>query len=164
MNPSNKIFIGYVGASLLAGAAYWEGKRNIPYEDLAGIQTVCYGYTGKDIQRRFYSDKECEILLRKEVLTHSQGVLNCVTKPLKENQYNAFTLMTYNIGVSGFCTSRALRLFNEGQSSDACLAIAYSIDGTPAWSFSKGKFIQGLHNRRLYEMNMCLGVPSALSK
>lgn len=163
MHPANKWLIGLAGPALIAGAALWEGTRLTSYYDLAGVLTVCSGYTGKDIVRdKVYTPGECNLLLRKEVLEHSKGVLNCVNAPLKEHQYNAFVLMAYNVGVSGFCSSRALRLFNEGRIEEACRAIAYSPTGSPAWSFVKGKYVPGLHNRRIYEMNTCLGVSGAL--
>ena len=159
MNPANKWLLGLASASLISSVAMWEGKRNIAYEDLAGVLTVCYGYTGKDIvPERVYSDPECKALLRTEVLEHARGVLNCVTQPLKENQYNAFVLMAYNIGVAGFCSSRALRLFNSGDVKASCRAIAYSPKGNPVWSFVGKKFVQGLHNRRKYEMHLCMKV------
>lgn len=163
MNPANKWLLGVAAPALIAGVALWEGTRYTPYYDLAGVLTVCSGYTGKDIDKnKIYSSSECKTLLRKEVIEHANGVLNCVKAPLKENQYNAFVLMAYNVGVSGFCSSRALRLFNEGRTKEACRAIAYSPSGTPVWSFVRGRFIQGLHNRRLYEMNTCLGVSGAI--
>ena len=34
--------------------------------------------------------------------------------------------------------------------------IAYRPDGGPNWSVASGKFIQGLHNRRIDEMKLCL--------
>jgi len=158
VHPANKWLLGLAGPALISGAMLWEGIRTVSYEDLAGVTTVCYGYTGEDIIKgKTYSKDECTLLLRKEVLEHSKGVLECVKAPLKENQYNAFVLMAYNVGVSGFCSSRALRLFNEGKTIEACKAIAYSPNGAPNWSYVKGKFIQGLHNRRIYEMKMCLG-------
>ena len=158
MNPRNKWLIGMVGPALLAGAMLWEGRVNTSYEDLAGVTTVCYGYTGKDIVKgEQYTNDECALLLRKEILIHAKGVLECVSAPLTEYQYNAFVLMAYNVGVSGFCNSRALRLFNTGKTEEACRAIAYSPTGAPVWSFVNNKFVQGLHNRRIYEMNMCLG-------
>lgn len=163
MHPSNKYLIGFVGATLVSGVALWEGKRNTSYEDLAGVLTVCYGYTGKDIVRgKKYSDKECETLLRKEIVEHSKGVVQCINKPMEERHYNAFVLMAYNVGTSGFCNSRAARLFNEGKIEEACRAIAYTPSGTPAWSYvNKTQFVQGLHNRRLYEMRTCLGADNA---
>lgn len=146
------------GTALLSGAALWEGTRYYAYRDLGGIPTVCQGYTGKGIIfGKKYTPSECNAFLRSELLEHSQGVLKCINQPLTENQYNAFTLMAYNIGVSGFCSSRAAKLFNQGRTAEACRAIAYTPSGSPAWSYVNGVFVQGLHNRRLYEMSMCQG-------
>ena len=156
--PANKWLVGVAGATLVSAATLWEGTRYYAYKDIVGVPTVCMGYTGSGIVfGRKYTHEECTAFLRKELHIHSTGVLKCVTKPLKENQYNAFTLFAYNVGVSGACSSRAIRLFNEGRTEEACRALAYSPSGSPAWSFAGGKFVQGLHNRRIYEMKMCLG-------
>lgn len=136
----------------------WEGMVYTPYVDIANVVTVCAGYTGSDIQRdKVYTKEECNVLLRKELQEHGKGVLNCVKRPMKENEYEAFTLFAYNVGVTGACSSRAMRLFNEGRTVEACNALAFSPSGSPAWSYVNGKFIRGLHNRRLYERFMCLG-------
>lgn len=162
MHPANKWLIGVTGTALLSGAMLWEGKRSTSYIDLANVLTVCYGHTGRDIIKgKYYTDAECSLLLKQDIKIHSDGVLQCVNMPLKENQYSAFVLMAYNVGVSGFCSSRALRLFNEGHTAEACRAMAYSPTGSPAWSFANGKFVQGLHNRRVFESNMCLGATHA---
>lgn len=154
----NKKFVGAVSATLLSAVALWEGTSYYAYKDIGGVPTVCQGYTGKGIVfGKKYSEQECNVFLRREVVEHSNGVLACVKKPLKEHQFNAFVLFAYNVGVNGFCESRALRLFNEGNASEACKAIAYGPSGKPAWSYVDRKYVQGLHNRRLYEMKMCLG-------
>lgn len=155
--PANKWLIGVTGASLVAAATLWEGTKYYAYRDIVGVPTVCMGYTGPDIVfGKKYTHEECAAYLRKELVTHSTGLLQCVTRPLQEHQYNAFTLFTYNVGVAGACSSRAIRLFNEGRTEEACKALAYSPSGSPAWSYAGGKFVQGLHNRRIYEMKMCL--------
>ena len=138
-----------------------EGVKFKPYTDLAGIPTVCSGYTGPGIDKnKTYSAEECNAFTRKELVTHGNGVLKCINKPLSELEYNAFTLFAYNIGVGAFCSSRTAKLFNEGRTKDACYAIAYTPNNQPNWSFVDGKFVQGLHNRRQYEMRMCLGATS----
>ena len=53
-------------------------------------------------------------------------------------------------------TSRAVRLINAGKVAEGCRAIAFGEDGRKVWSTSDGKYYQGLHNRRLDEMKMCL--------
>jgi lysozyme len=156
--PENKWLIGVVSAGLIGSAALWEGTKYTPYLDVVGVPTVCSGYTGKDIVwGKKYSPSECSAYLKKELGEHSSGVLNCIQAPLKENEYNAFTLMAYNVGVKAFCGSSTVRLFNAGLTKEACNAIAFTPKGQPNWSFAGGKFYKGLFNRRLYERSMCLG-------
>lgn len=151
------LIAGGLSASLLGGAMLWEGVSYTPYSDIGGVTTVCYGYTGSDIEEKKYSEEECQKLLSNELKEHAEGILSCVKQPLTRNQFEAFTLFAYNVGVSGACSSRAIRLFNLGKTVKACDALAYSPTGTPAWSYVDGKFIQGLHNRRLHERFLCLG-------
>lgn len=159
MHPANKWLIGIASSALVSGALMWEGSKPVPYKDIGGVVTVCSGYTGKDIQLdRVYTKQECTGLLKKELAVHGQGVLECAKKPLKQNEYDAYTLFFYNVGVGAGCKSRALRLFNEGRNKEACEALAFSPLGEPAWSYVRGKYVQGLHNRRLFERAMCLGV------
>lgn len=155
---ANKWLIGVVSATLIASATLWEGTKYVPYLDVGGIPTVCMGYTGKEVVLgKHYSSRECNEFLRKELSKHGEGVLSCVTKPLTENKYNAYTLFAYNVGVTGFCNSRAAALFNAGLEKESCNALAFDPKGKPAWSYVNKKFVQGLFNRRLYERSMCLG-------
>lgn len=157
MLKSNKWLLGVASAALISATATLEGTRYYAYYDLAGIPTVCSGYTGEGITfGRKYSTEECSRYTRAELIEHGTGVLNCIKNPLNENEYNSFTLMAYNVGVNGFCSSRAARLFNEGKHKEACNAIAYGPKNEPVWSYVDGKFVQGLHNRRKFEREMCL--------
>lgn len=159
MHPANKWLVGYVSSSLIASASLWEGTKYYAYRDLAGIPTVCQGHTGNGITfGRKYSSAECSAFLRTDLIKHSNGVLECINTPLKENEFNAFVLFAFNVGVSGACNSRAFSQFNAGNTEAACKALAYSSQGKPVWSYVNGtEFSRGLHNRRLYEMKMCLG-------
>jgi lysozyme len=158
MHPANKWLIGFVSASLIASTVMWEGDVRYAYTDIANVVTVCSGYTGKDIVlKKKYTKEECDVLTKKELLVHGQAILNCVRRPLAEHEYSAFTLFAYNVGSLGACNSRAIRLFNEGKTYEACNALAYAPSGKPSWSYVDGKFVQGLFNRRLYERSLCLG-------
>lgn len=156
MNVRNKYLVGVVSATLVGGAALWEGVSYTPYKDIGGVVTVCHGYTGI-IENRAYTPQECTTLLKRELDKHGKGVLACITQPLKQHEYDAFTLMAYNVGVTAFCQSTTVKHFNAGNVYEACNAIAYTPAGKPNWSYVQGKFVQGLHNRRMYERSICLG-------
>lgn len=163
----NKWLVGGITSTLIAGASLWEGTKYYAYYDIANVPTVCQGYTGSGIIfGKKYSPEECRTFLHKELVVHSTGVLNCVTQPLTQNQHDAFTLFAYNVGVAGFCSSRAAREFNRGNAIEACKALYQTPSGKPAWSYAKVNgtlsFVQGLYNRRKYEAAMCLGNPNAV--
>lgn len=157
MNLKNKVFLGYISAALLSGAALWEGTKYEAYYDGGGVATVCTGYTKNVIFGKRYSPLECHAFLISELKEHGAGVVACVTRPMEQHQYDAFTLMAYNVGVKGFCGSRAVKLFNAGNIMEACKAMAWGPKGEKVWAYDNGQYVQGLHNRRLFEMRMCLG-------
>lgn len=152
MNPANRWLVGAVGASLIAAASLWEGTEYTAYSDIVGVLTVCQGYTGSDIvQGKRYTSAECDALLTKELGKHSKAVLECVKVPLQRHQYDAFVLFSYNVGSNAFCTSNTvLKPLNAGNYQAAC-------DGLLKWTYAKGRYIQGLMNRRVYERKMCMG-------
>lgn len=153
MLPKNKWLAGTVSAVLITSATYWEGTRYTPYEDVAGILTVCQGYAGPDVVKgKRYTPEECKALLTRELKKHGEGMLGCVKVPLTPYQYDAFTLFTYNVGVGAFCKSKSvLAPLNKGDYSAACA-------GMLKWSYVNGnQFSQGLYNRRQYEYKMCMG-------
>lgn len=151
MNPRNKILASVVGVGLLTSTALWEGTKYVPYDDVVGVVTVCQGYTGKDIVRnKTYTPAECDAFLKKELAIHREGVYKCTNVELSPNEFDAYTLFAYNVGVQGYCKSSLLKKLNAGDHVGAC-------NGLLAWSYAEGKYVQGLNNRRQYERKMCLG-------
>lgn len=150
MNPVNKWLLGVVSGGLIVAATQWEGTRYVPYEDVVGVWTVCQGYAGKDVVRgKTYSKAECNNLLKTQLAAHGAAVLRCTTVPLNENQYDALTLFTYNVGGGAFCGSSLVKKLNKGDYTGAC-------NGLIAWSYAGGKQVQGLLNRRKFERELCL--------
>lgn len=156
MNNSGKAAVAAGGASLAAIIALatqmiapFEGKVNKPYLDPVGILTVCYGHTGKDIEKRPYTDAECLQLLETDVKTHATA-LNCVQTPYKLREGAAFVSLAYNIGVAGFCKSSAAKAANAGDYATACEKMKLHIK-------AKGKVLPGLVTRREFEGAICAG-------
>lgn len=154
MNKANKWLIGLTGAALISGVVSFEGDYNkhlSPYKDIKGIPTVCSGHTGVDVKMgQAWSPAACKAVLEHDLVGTSKGILQCVNVPLTENQYNAFTLFAYNVGVNAFCTSSTvLKPLNAGRYETAC-------NGMSKWVYADGKYSEGLNNRRKIEVAMCL--------
>lgn len=147
-----KLAGGLIAASttLLATVTLWEGTEYKPYRDIGGVLTVCQGYAGPGIvPGKTYTKQECDSLLVQQLTTHGQGVLKCTKVPLNQNQYDALTSFTYNVGVSAFCKSTLVKLLNQGNYTQAC-------DQLRVWVYVKGKKVRGLVNRRESERALCL--------
>jgi lysozyme len=143
------ITIAAVISIAAAVASTFEGHRAKPYRDVTGIPTVCYGHTGKDIQHRAYTQKECDALLQADMLTAAQGVQSCVHAPMAPNQWAAFTDAAYNIGIPRFCRSSMASLANAGDRLGSCKALLLYV-------YAGGKKLAGLVKRREADYQLCI--------
>lgn len=151
MHPANKAGIALVSAALIGAVTMLEGTRYVPYEDVVGVWTVCEGYAGWDVQRgKTYTRAECDALTRTQLAKHGAEVLRCTNVPIKQNEYDAYTLFAYNVGGPAFCRSSLLKKLNAGDHVGAC-------NGLLAWDMAGGKHVYGLARRRQFERRMCLG-------
>jgi lysozyme len=144
---------GLSGALILAGAtlvAPWEGLKHEAYQDVVGVWTQCYGDTHSVNRSRPKTDEECTESLAKELVAHNKEMKRYVKVPLTDYQEAAFTSLVYNIGVGNWRNSTALRLLNSKQYEAACRQL-------PRWNKAGGKVYRGLTNRRLQELEVCLG-------
>lgn len=149
--------IALIGASAAAVltplVATWEGKRNDPYRDIAGILTVCYGET-RNIQNRRYSDAECSAMLEEGLVDFAKPVLRC-TPGLRQhpNALAASISLSYNIGSAAYCRSTAARYFRQGDIRRGC-------NNFLSWNKARvnGRLqpVKGLTNRRNAERDICL--------
>lgn len=78
------------------------------------------------------------------------AIRQCVFVRLSQNEYDAYTLLSYNIGAKAFCSSTLVKKLNAGGYDGACREIA-------RWDKFKGKPLRGLTIRRQAEMKLCLG-------
>ena len=143
------------GAALIIALAApiimsWEGKRNDPYYDIVKVLTVCYGHTGKDIEKRRYSDAECKAMLQADMEDHLAPITRCVPVLAYRPYEGAAALsLSYNIGVNAFCRSTAARRFNYGDFTGGCTAMTW-------FNKAGGKVVRGLVNRRADERRLCM--------
>jgi lysozyme len=151
MSQLSRVGLTLVSGALVAALSQLEGTRYVPYEDIVNVWTVCQGYAGKDVVRnKAYTPAECKVLTESQLAAKGTEVLRCVTVPIKQNEYDAYTLFAYNVGAPAFCGSLLLKKLNQGDHVGAC-------NGLLAWDMAGGKHVPGLYQRRDFERRLCLG-------
>jgi len=126
-----------------------EGVEYKPYQDVAGVWTVCYGHTGKDIiLGKRYTELECRALLDKDLHTTATQIDPYIKKPISENTRAALYSFAFNVGAGNFRTSTLLKRINLGDTAGACNQLK-------RWTYVNGKLWKGLIKRREIERDVC---------
>jgi lysozyme len=118
---------------------------------VVGVLTVCYGHTGTDIvPSKTYDGVECTVLLEKDIEIAAKGVL-AVTPGIHDKPYILASAISfsYNVGVTTYRKSSVARNFNAGNYKAGC-------EWMLKYTYAKGKYIQGLANRRKHEYDICM--------
>lgn len=119
----------------------------------AGVPTIGHGLTeGVRLGMRMTAD-EAETALRKEIAKHEAAVSRLVTVEISQNEFDAMTSLSYNIGAGALERSSVLKRLNRGDRAGA--AQAFSM-----WNKGGGKVLPGLVSRRAREAALFLK-PSA---
>lgn len=144
--------VAAVSAAAIPTVQVWEGLRTVPYRDVVGVLTVCYGET-EGVQNRTYSAEECSELLNDRLMQdYYLPLVQCggqafVDAPVRVQAM--FTSLAYNVG-TGICDSTTFEYLLAGDYVTACNRLAlYNKAGGRVW--------QGLVNRREDERRKCLG-------
>jgi lysozyme len=91
----------------------FEGLRLEAYYCPAGVLTIGYGHTGRDVKLYQKITKErAEALLDSDLAKFEYGVSEAVTAPLTDNQFAALVSFAYNVGLAAFRKSTMLKLIN----------------------------------------------------
>ena len=146
-------------AVILPSLSAHEGISLKPYQDIAGVETVCYGET-EGIEDREYTKSECLLRLAQRVaVDYEAPIAKCTESPkskwveLPITVRSASISLAYNIGVGAFCKSSVNRELKAGNLEVAC-------DKFLLWNkYRKNgrlRVSKGLTNRRHDERNLCL--------
>lgn len=139
------------GAALLVAVATFEGYKDRAYIPVAGdIPTIGFGSTkGVKLGDTTTPDRALVVLLH-DLNTHSNGIKACITVPLYQHEFDAYSSFAFNVGVSAFCRSTLVKKLNAGDYTGACNELS-------KWVYSGGKKYNGLVKRREQERKLCLG-------
>lgn len=158
--------LGVALSLVIGGVAYNtaldedEGNVPVPYKDIAGIVTVCRGYTGPKpiVWGKVYSAAECNELNSSASDSTQIALTKIIKVPVSQEEFDAYSSLAYNIGVGAFKGSTLLKKLNTGDYEGACREILKwdkaRVNGTL-------RPVKGLTTRRNKEYNLCI-TPVAL--
>lgn len=156
-----KPLIQYVGPSfnfndeLLNGVKFFEGYRANTYKCCAGVKTIGYGCTDKNIVALgAISEHKASNILQAHLNEVRDNVRQAVTVDLTEYQLNALTSFAYNCGMTNLKTLiNGEDRLNSGN-YDSIEKIM------PMYRKAGGKVREGLEKRRAWEVSLFKGNPT----
>jgi len=127
----------------------FEGKRQVAYQDEAGVWTIGYGHTKDVYKGQLIIESRADKMLAEDLKVY-EGIVNEQVKvPLNQNQFDALVSWTFNLGEKNLKKSTMLKKLNEGD-----------FDSVPTemkrWNIVAGKVSKGLINRREAEVSLFL--------
>lgn len=141
----------------------FEGKLNVPYvENIAGGKntTVCGGHliVKGEVAKTYYTDAECDLLLRKDLAKAIQFVADNTEVILDHDIYVAVGDFAFNAGNHNYYTSSIRSQFNAGNFTEGCNRILrYKlVNGTDCFLEKNRKICGGIKTRREAEHSLCL--------
>lgn len=111
----------------------------------AGVLTIGWGTTTGIKPGDIWTKAQAEARLKEDVdNVYGSAVNRLVKVPLTQNQFDALTSFTYNVGEGGLAKSSLLAKLNRGDYLGASQQFQY-------WNKSRGRVLQGLIFRRARE-------------
>lgn len=136
---------------MIRGFEQFRPSTYLPTKD--DVPTIGYGHTRGVKPNQTITKEKAEELLTAETDEISKQIDKLVNVDLNENQRAAITSLIYNVGITAFRKSDALKALNEGD-YDKFRKLAF--DEEKGWTRQKGKKLKGLVKRRKVEEQMFL--------
>lgn len=139
-----------LSATALVAILLHEGYRENAYIPVAGdVPTIGFGTT-KEVKLGDRISPELALQrANRDIQLFEGAIKSCVSVPLTQYEYDAYTSLAYNIGSGAFCNSTLVKLLNQGKYEEACKQIL-------RWDKFQGKPLAGLTKRRNEEYRKCI--------
>ena len=124
-----------------------EGYRGVAYQDDGGILTIAYGHTDGVKEGDTCTYTQGLTWLKSDKAWADACVNQNVTASLTQNEFDALVSFVYNVGCEAFKQSHLLKFLNDDDFQTAAGEF-------PRWCYVKGKYDQGLKQRRLDEQTL----------
>ena len=134
-----------------------EGCQLHAYKDSAGVLTIGWGHTGRDVMADSrWTQAQADAQLAADLQIAAEAVAGAVRVPLTQGQFDALTDFTFNMGAGTLRKSTLLNLLNAGQYSQVPnQLVRQDEDGDyHRIVFAGGKVLPGLVTRRQREVEL----------
>ena len=125
----------------------FEGCRTTAYYDSVGVLTIGYGCTTDVAPGMKITQVQAEERLKLDLKDAEAAVNLLVVVPLSQNEYDALTSFTFNLGQGALRRSTLLKLLNESDYTGAAKEFL-------RFDKAGGKVLAGLSRRRMAEMRL----------
>ena len=126
---------------------HFEGFEATAYLCPANVWTIGYGRTRNVKEGDRITAPQAERAFLEELEEFKHQVLNSVKVELKQNELDALTSWTYNLGVGNLKSSTLLKKLNAGNKSEVPAEMI-------RWNKANGKVLAGLTKRREAEAEL----------
>lgn len=126
---------------------HFEGFEDTAYLCPANVWTIGYGRTRNVKEGDKITEVQAERDLLEELEEFKHQVLDSVKVELKQNELDALTSWTYNLGVGNLKSSTLLKKLNAGNKDEVPAEIV-------RWNKANGKVLAGLTKRREAEAEL----------
>ena len=123
----------------------FEGLRLEAYLDAAGVPTIGYGHTGRDVKlgdriTKYWAND----LLRRDVEAEEKAI-DLLGLTLTQGQLDALVSFTFNLGIDRLAKSTLLQTIREGGTMRQIRRVFMR------WVYAGGEKLRGLEKRRQWE-------------
>ena len=130
----------------------FEGCRLQSYRCSAGVWTIGYGHTGKDIKEGMtITQQQADDWLVVDCNRVLQMLRDTLRVPIRQNQLDALVSLGFNIGTEALRKSTLMSLVNRNPDD---MNIPEQFD---RWVYAGGKVVNGLVRRRKAEGRLYAG-------
>ncbi len=142
-------------SELLNGVKFFEGYRANSYKCCAGVKTIGYGCTDKNVVALgAISEHKASDILQQKIYEVRDNVRQVVTVDLTEYQLNALTSFAFNCGMTNLKTLITGEDRLNSGNYDSIEKIM------PMYRKAGGKVREGLEKRRAWEVSLFKGQPT----
>ena len=137
-----------ISAAGITLVKHYEGLYLHAYRCPAGVLTIGWGHTGKDVTMgEVITPERAEALLEKDLAGAAADVSRLVVVPLAQEEFDALVSFTFNLGAGALAGSTLLRVLNQGEYDEVP-------DQLLRWDHCKGQVLDGLRLRRQVEAKL----------